>query len=645
MRFTSGMRMSVLLAGVAAVWAAPAAAEVTLSPYFTDHAVIQRGQPVTISGTANAGEAVTVQIADNKATAKADKDGNWTATLPALPAGGPYELTVSGGGDSVSVGDIMIGDVWLCSGQSNMELSVRRALDFDNQVRTFSDANLRLLSIEKATATTPQSRFATPPKWEPASGDSVPEFSAACYYMARDLRASRGVAIGVIDASWGGTQIRAWLSPEASRAIYGAQEAETLALFTRDPLAANLAFGERWINWWRGQSGDAPGTEPWVQPDRLTWTPMPAISVWDEWPGGTMKDFKGYVWARRTVTLTEAQAAKGATVSLGIIDDNDQTFVNGTAVGNTYSWSNARNYALPSQYWRAGENEIIVLIANSWSFGGMQGPADAVKLTFTDGIVMPLGEGWRYSVANAQVGSSPRPPWDEIAGLGLIHNAMVAPLGPVALDGVSWYQGESDVGQAGYADRVAALAGGYRAQFGREDLPVLVVGLANFGPPARSPTDSGWGALRNEQRLAAEADSAITLVPAIDLGERLDIHPANKIELGHRLARAAEGKPFPRAVVAAVVDGRIVVRFDGVTGDLSTWSSDRAIGFELCGDDAGSCRFADATANGATVEIAADGKPATRVRYGWADAPVVNLYDGADLPISSFEIPITGTAE
>ena len=622
--------------------AGPTLAQVALAPTFTDHAVIQRGQPILVSGTAAPVEKLTVRLAGKNATATAGGDGYWQASFAALPAGGPYELTVFGADGRVvaAAKDVVIGDVWLCSGQSNMELPVRRALDFDNQAAAFADPGLRLFTVDKATATTPQRNFSGQPSWLPASAGSVPDFSAACYYMARDLRAARGVAIGAIDATWGGTQIRAWLTPAATRTIYGQGVADLLALFPRDPLAANEAFFPRWADWWRKLSGDAPGDEPWNKPGRLKWTPFPSISYWDEWKGTNFKGFNGYVWARRSVTLTAAQAAQGATLSLGVIDDSDETFVNGKVVANTFSWSDARRYAVPASHWRAGANEIVMLVGDSWGNGGFQGPADALKLSFADGSEIPIGDGWSYAIATTQAGGAPRPPWDQIAGLGLIHNAMVAPLGPIRLDGIAWYQGEADVGMPGYDARLAALIEGWRGQFGARDLPLLVVGLANFGDPVTKPSESGWAMLRDEQRRAADADPAMTLVPALDLGERLDIHPANKIELGHRLARAAERKPFPHVAGAARQGSAIVVRFDGVTGALASWSSTQAVGFELCGDAADSCRFASAIAKGAAVEIADDGQPATRVRYAWADAPVVNLFDGANLPVSSFEIPI-----
>lgn len=618
-----------------------ATAAPTIASIISDHAVIQRGRPVTVTGGASPGEQLVVKLGGNTAATVADHSGFWRAVLPPLSAGGPYDLVVTGAGGSVAAArDILVGDVWLCSGQSNMELAVRQSLDFDNQAATFPDTKLRLLTIEKGTAIEPHTSFAVAPKWVAASRVSVPEFSAACYYMARDLRAIRGVPIGAIDATWGGTQIRAWLDPAVTRAIYGQAEADLLSLYGRNERAANRAFLPKWSAWWRKLSGDQPGSEPWNMPDKLRWTPFPAISFWDEWIGTDFKTFNGYVWARRTVTLTAEQARQATTLSLGVIDDADQTFVNGKVVGNTFSWSDARHYKLPAGFWRTGTNELVTLVGDSWGNGGFQGPADQLRLEFSDGSAEPLGQGWRYAIATTQSGSAPRPPWDQIAGLGLIHNAMVAPLGALQLDGVAWYQGESDVGMTRYDNRLKALIASWRQQFGRADLPVLVVGLANFGPPANAVVASGWAQLRNEQRHVADTVQGVTLVPTIDLGERLDIHPANKIELGHRLSRAAEGKPFPRVIDAVRHGRRIVVRFAGVTSAWAAWSSSAAIGFELCGATQESCRYVSGLPKDETVEIDSDGEPATRVRYAWADAPVINLFDAANLPVSSFEVPI-----
>jgi sialate O-acetylesterase len=296
---------------------------------------------------------------------------------------------------------------------------------------------------------------------------------------------------------------------------------------------------------------------------------------------------------------------------------------------------------------KAGENEILVNIGDSWGVGGFQGPAEKLRLTLGSGAVKPLGESWEYSVVAGDVGSPPRAPWDSHAGVSTIYNAMIAPIGDFGFKGAAWYQGESDVGVPGYAQRMAAMMAGWRQQFDAPKLPFLIVGLANFGPPQVTPRVSGWAELRNEQRLAAVRDPNAALVVAMDLGERADIHPPNKQEVGRRLARAARALAYggkepagPDVVRARRTPQGVVLEFRGVTGRLNSWSGNRAIAFELCGETQESCRFADAFVEGTTVRLPDDGRPATRVRYAWADTPITNLYDEVPLPPPPFEVRV-----
>ncbi|MFL9840664.1 sialate O-acetylesterase [Sphingomonas sp. ST-64] len=626
------MKGAAALLAVTALAPLPVSAQLAFGPAIGDQAVLQRDKPIVVEGEAPAGTALTVTLGETIAQAKAGKDGHWRATFPAMKAGGPYRLRAATRDSAVEADGVMVGDVWLCSGQSNMELPVRRALDFDGQMNSAADPMLRLLTVPKATATKPRRTFGEPASWEASTRDTAPEFSAACWYMARELRkAEPGVAIGLIDASWGGTAIRAWLDPAATRKIYGADEATLLDAYDRDPLDANVRFAPRWIEWWRTQDK----VEPWRTPNAVQWSPLPGIAPWDRLGEAPLQGLLGWAWFRRTITLTPDQARDGATLSLGIIDDGDQVFVNGRPVGNSYGWSNPRDYKVPGHYWKAGANEVLVAVWNSYGTGGFMGPADVLKLTLADGSSIPLGDQWRYWISTAK-GSPPRPPWDAIAGLGLIGNAMVAPLGRIGLRGVAWYQGESDSGQTGYDVRLRGLIDGYRRQFSDPALQVLVVGLAGYGDPAPTPGESGWAQVRDEQRRAVAATPGTALVSAIDLGSRTDIHPGDKNELGKRLARAALGKPGPQAVSARRDGSDVVVSFDGVEGALTGWSG-APISFELC---AQTCRFARATADGATVRVHGDGQPVTRVRYGWADTPVVNLYDAANMTPTSFELTV-----
>lgn len=626
------MKRAAVLLAATALAPLPATAQLAFAPAIGDQGVIQRDKPIVVEGEAAPGANLTVTLGDTIAQAKADNSGRWRATFPAMKAGGPYRLHAATGDTAIEAKGVMVGDVWLCSGQSNMELPVRRALDFDNQMNSAADPMLRLLTVPKATATRPLRKFAEPASWQASTRETAPEFSAACWYMARELRkAEPGVAIGLIDATWGGTAIRAWLDPIATRAIYGPEEATLLGAYDRDPLAANTQFAPRWIDWWRTQDK----VEPWRSPDAVQWSPINGVGPWDSLNEPALRGFTGWVWFRRTVTLTAGQARGGATVSLGIIDDGDQAFVNGKPVGNSFGWSNARDYKVPGSYWKAGANEVVVAVWNSYGTGGFMGPTERLKLTLADGSSVPLGDQWRYWISAAK-GAPPRPPWDNIAGLGLIGNAMVAPLGVIGLRGVAWYQGESDSGQTGYDVRLRGLIDGYRRQSGDPALPVLVVGLAGYGAPGATPVESGWALLRDEQRRAVAATPGTALVSAIDLGSRTDIHPGDKNELGKRLARAALGKPGPQAVSARRDGGDVLVLFSGVEGALTSWSG-APIGFELC---AQSCRFAPARVEGRDVRVLGDGQPVTRVRYAWADTPVVNLYDAANMTPTSFELAV-----
>jgi sialate O-acetylesterase len=232
----------------------------------------------------------------------------------------------------------------------------------------------------------------------------------------------------------------------------------------------------------------------------------------------------------------------------------------------------------------------------------------------------------------------PRAPWDANAGIGVMHNRMVAPIGRFALAGAAWYPGESAVGTPGYIDRQRELFAGWRRQFGA-DMRVLVVQLPNNGPPARVPVESGWAEPREDQRQAALADPNAALVTAIDIGDRTDIHPTNKVVLGQRLALAAQGIGLPMPRSARILGGQAVIEFDHVDGGLETWSG-RALAFELCGASQESCRLVAGVSAGDKISLPFSGTAPTRVRYAWADSPVVNTYDGRDLPLPGFELPI-----
>ncbi|MEG3170152.1 sialate O-acetylesterase [Sphingomonas sp. LB3N6] len=658
MKIRPSNALSVAMVGIAvslgsAVSGSAAAADPNIAPRLDgiigDHAVLQRGQPVVLRGQSLPGRPVTVRLAGRTSTVKADRDGRFELRLKPLSAGGPYDLTVTGSDGVTTIHDLLIGDVFLCSGQSNMELAVNSAQDLIPDAHPPLDDQLRLVTIAKATSETPLARFAAKPQWAAADPDTVPGFSAACFYMVQALRRSERVPIGAIHASWGGSRISAWMSDTALRSAGMAREADLLAVHAKDAVAAERGASTIWEEWWRGGTGDAKGREPW-QPDAvLDWKPVPKIGNFENWGVPALADYNGMVWYQRVVTLTTAQARGAATLAIGVVDDADRTWVNGIGVGGNSNAGRPRIYTLPAGALKAGRNVITVNDDDVYAYGGMTGPADTMTLTLADGSVVPIGDGWRYAIARRVPGNAPRSPWDDINGAGTLYNGMIAPLGPTALAGIAWYQGESDTGLPGYETRLATMTRAWRQQFGRPTIPLAIAQLANYGTPPIAPGESGWANVREAQRVMAQRDGHAGVAVTIDLGDPLDIHPGEKHAVGQRLARVirplayAGREPVGPGIASAsrTPDGGVTLRFTGVTGALHARASAQAIGFELCGADAGSCRYASAVARGDRVTLAPDGKPVVRVRYAWADSPVVNLADEAQLPVGPFEIPLS----
>jgi sialate O-acetylesterase len=648
------------LAALAVVFAALApvahAEPALLAGIFQDHAVLQRGRPLQVWGSAQPGSTVTVSFAGRSADAKADAQGRWRAELPAMAVGGPDRLTArSSAGQSQSIEDVAIGDVWLCSGQSNMELQVRRALNADTEIQGSANPQIRLLMVARSSQAEPQAATEAPLVWKLAGPGSVGDFSAACFFMGRELQHRLNVPIGLIDSTWGGTPIQAWTSEVGLKAVGGYEDGlKLLALYHRSPQAAQEGWARALEQWLGVQDPDARASAGWRSPgfDDAGWAQAVASGDWEDWGVPELRNFDGIVWMRGRVTLTAAQAGEAAVLSLGPVDDIDTVWVNGKLVGSTQGWDTPREYKLAPGVLKAGENVVAIRIIDTGGGGGAWGPAEDKLLSFADGSKAPIGRTWRYRVSTpmARLGSGlPQTPWLPAGGLAMLYNGMIAPLAGYGLKGVAWYQGEANVAEPDrYQGLLAGMFADWRGAFRQPDLPFLIVQLAGYGPASAQPQDSSWAALREAQRRAVAADPHAALALAIDIGDRWDIHPANKQELGRRLAlaarRAAYGESLvasgPRPIEARRSGAEVVVRFDDVGEGLRALSASRPIGFELCARQGG-CRFADAVIDGSSVRIDARAfADAVRVRFCWADSPVCNLYNAADLPAQPFELEI-----
>lgn len=645
-----------LLMMVAAVVAMPAAARETtglLHPLFRDHAVLQRDRPIAVWGHAGPGQPVSVTFAGQAVSTRADAAGGWQATLSPMAAGGPHTLEVNAGTRRERVRDVLVGDVWLCSGQSNMELPVWRSLNAASEIAAATMPRIRLFTVPQHAAAQAQESFNDSTAWTSATPDAVRDFSATCFYFARELQRTVDVPMGLIEAAWGGSRIEAWTSVGALRGQGGLDEAlDILARSARDPLEARAAWGRYWQHWWASREGTLPGDAPWrADADDRGWSRAPStLGAWERWNEPALADYNGMVWYRTQVMLSAEQAARGATLELASADEVDVTWVNGVAVGSQYG-AGERRYPLPRGLLKAGSNVIAVNVLDTYGEGGLAGPAKAYGLQFDDGERVALQGPWKYRVAPGQQ-APPFAPWQAATGLSTLYNGMIAPLGGVGLRGMLWYQGESNTGEgATYALRLRALRDDWRRQFGAR-LPLLLVQLAGYGQPPVAPADSGWAQVREAQRRVAAEDAQSGLAIAIDIGDAYDIHPPNKQELGRRLARVARHVVYgkqdvapsgPRAVTAVRTPAGVAIAFEDVDGTLTATGAVGPIGFEFCGSerDTRHCDYGDAELDGRRILLRGPRSThATHVRYCWADGPVCTLRDRSGAPAGPFELPI-----
>ena len=629
-----------------------------LAAVFADHAVLQRDRPIPVWGWAGAGEDVTITLLREGTTvtslhAQASTDGKWSTQLAALAAGGPYGLRVTSAHESRQIADVLVGDVWLCSGQSNMVLEVKRTLNSREEIALAANDRIRMLTVPLRASASPLVTPQTPLEWQVSSPQTTPEFSAACYYFARELQKRVPVAMGLINSSWGGSNIQTWMDEPALRTVGGYGPAlDVLKLYAADPASAQPRWGAIYENWWREKSGDRVGVEPWRADhyDSAAWRTAPAgLGYWELWGVPELAAFDGIVWYRTTVKLDAKQAAQSATLGIGMVDEIDETWVNGHPIGNTSGPDVPRRYALSAGALHAGENVIVVAALDTYGYGGMWGPAENRALRFADGSSVALSGPWHYRITPSSYSPYPRAPWDVVGGLTMIGNAMIEPLVPYGFKGVVWYQGESNTSEPDrYQKLLEGLMSEWRGKFGA-DLPFLIVQLADYGPPSSAPTESGWAGVREAERLAVAHDAHAGLAVAIDIGDHYDIHPANKQELGRRLARAARHVVYGEAIApsgpqpssARRTGAQVLVSFADVQDHLLTYSGARPLGFELCAAAVASCQYVDATLGKDSVALAVP--PAltpTRVRFCWADSPVCTLYDTSGLPAGPFELAI-----
>ena len=631
-------------------------ATVRLPALVGSHMVLQCDRPLPLWGLAAPGEKVSLTFrGQTYAASLPDAAGRWQATLPATPAGGPYSLTIKGQ-NTLVLDDVLVGDVWLAAGQSNMEFPVKDpptgyfqpVANADQELAAANFSKLRLFKIPQ-TATYHPAADVNSPGWLVCGPATVAQFSAVAYFFGRDLHQRYQVPIGLISSCWGGTPAEAWTSAEGLRTLpdFQAQAADISRRTTR-LMDDDQVYRQRLraaLNSPLLDRGYPPSGKPWSAADfdARAWPEMPLPGYWETTPA--LKNYDGVVWFQKEIDLPAELADQPLTLALGKLNDTDSTWFNGVRVGSTDGYNVPRNYPVPGALVRPGRNVVTVRVVDLGSNGGFSGEAVGLHLAGA-GRTLPLAGSWRYQVGLApqDYPVSPLPGGPSHVPTALF-NGMIAPLIPFALKGVIWYQGENNTGRADqYRTLFPALITDWRQHWHAPELPFLFVQLANFEPALPQPGPSTWAELREAQAQAL-ALPCTGMATAIDLGEADDIHPHNKQEVGHRLALAARHVAYgekalvysgPTYCSMAARGAAIRLTFTHVSGGLVAKNGPLLQGFAVAGADQ---QFHWATAQVAGNEVvvqSAEVKKPVAVRYDWANNPSGNLYNKAGLPAVPF---------
>ena len=649
------MKRIALLLAAAICLPALLMAKVVLPPVFTDHMVLQQQATVTFWGTASPGKKVTVTTSwdglSYSATASRE-DGGWSLKFDTPAYGGPYEITVADSRKPLVLKNILIGDVWICSGQSNMEMKIgdkvtgmRETLD-----RAKDYTNIRIFHVQNTTATLPTDVIPVRHGgWQMCDAETIWDFSAAAYYFGRELNENLDIPIGLIETCWGGTLAEAWTSGESLRKMpYFASRVDEAASLPLTMEAREEKFHND-IDRWREE---VKASDPAFTGGSLVWGAVDyQDSAWDvmDVPGFVqdvaIPNFSGYLWMRKTVDIPSSWAGKDITLDLAMIDDNDFTYFNGVEVGHTEGCLTHRHYEVPGSLVKAGKAVIAVRVMDTGGKGGIWGDKDRMFIALSETEQIPLAGPWKYKVA-MKLSEAPELPVNTAREANyptFLFNAMIYPLLRVPIKGAIWYQGEANVSRSlQYQTLLPLMIQDWRKAWGI-NFPFYIAQLANYQAVQTGPEESEWAELREAQLVATRLENT-GLAVLIDIGEAADIHPKNKAEVGRRLALNAlaltYGKDIPYSgpiYSSYMIEGSSMrISFDHTDGGLRTSGGSALEGFYMAGADH-VFHKAKAVIEGSSVVVSCpEVEFPTSVRYGWANNPVCNLYNGAGLPASPF---------
>ncbi|PHN05885.1 sialate O-acetylesterase [Flavilitoribacter nigricans] len=624
-------------------------AQIRLPRLVSDHMVLQRDQDINLWGWSAPREKLTVSLGGQEYKIRADKSGKWSVDLPPMAPGGPLTLRIAGKKETKVVSDILVGDVWVCSGQSNMEWVLSNTNDATAEIVSANDRKIRHFKVPRTATFEPQDTLAGG-SWEVADPETAGNFTAVGYYFAKELRKSEGVPIGLLNTSWGGSRIEPWMDAKTLGYMDAdalvkkleadqAKQEQALQDFLKNKIKGEIPKTDQ------GMNGDTP---LWHKADLNDgdWESMKLPGLWEQ-AGWNRLD--GIVWFRKTFELSAAQAKTGGTLGLAMIDDSDITWVNGKKIAETRNAYNLeRKYELPAGALQAGKNTIVVRVEDTGGGGGFHGNPEMMFLE-QNGQKMDLAGDWKYKVGKVVLATGGL---NDNQVATKLYNFMIHPILWYPIKGAIWYQGESNAGNVeqaeAYEELFKNMITSWRDQWGVGEFPFLWVQLANFMQPAPEPVESGWASLRASQSATLSLPNTAEAV-IIDIGEANDIHPRNKKDVGYRLAlgarKVAYGEDdliFSGPVYKSMRQegNKLRLQFDQVGKGLTTKQDKYGYlkGFAVAGAD-GKYVWAKAMIDGDEILVWSDAVAAPKmVRYAWADNPDdANLYNQAGLPAGPFQ--------
>ncbi|MBC7889644.1 MAG: 9-O-acetylesterase [Ferruginibacter sp.] len=623
-------------------------ANIKLPSLVGDNMVLQRDKPLTFWGWADAGEKISISFLEKKYTATTLPNGKWYIKIPQQKAGGPYSMVIAGN-NSITLNNLLIGDVWICGGQSNMEVTMSNALNPDQEIAAAINPNIHFFDV--AHATTALSAEDVKGKWLECNPVNIKNFSAIAYYFARHIQPRINVPVGLIECAYGGTAAEAWISPEglAGDQVFGEQASQLKSLDLDDQIKNSASIYAKWVAPVdRSDPAYTNGTFNWAKQPHPEWPVTYFPGTFESTP--QIQSKAGIIWVTKTIILTEADIAANCSLRIAVIEDDGLAFVNGTIVGSTRHEKNSTVYEVDKGLLHNGENHITVRIIDFNGGAGMYGRGGNPLSFVTPVKTISLNGNWNYKMSlDTTFAISYRKRFNPEHVPSVLFNGMIAPLTSYAVRGFLWYQGESNTLKAYYYRGLfKKLINDWRAHFKAPAAPFLFVQLANFKSASVTPGESDWAELREAQAMALSLKNT-AMVNAIDLGEAKNIHPKNKQDVGKRLALQARkivygekdllasGPVFKKAVYH---NNNCTISFTNEGSGLSIKDSSGEVK-EFTVATGGSQQFVKAKAvisGKNTISISSpDGKPITAVRYAWASNPAdVNLINKEGLPAYPF---------